>query len=106
MKKSQLIEIIREEITKVLQEKKQTASIGLTSQDLQSIGFTPEEATKISTAISKFRNPKDTIDNVSLSAQDNKQLASIFPELIDGDTPPNTVANFLNKLRATKVRTT
>ena len=106
MKKSQLIEIIKEEVTKVLQEKKQTASIGLTSQDLQSIGFTPEEATKIIGAINKFRNPKDTIENVPLSAQDNKVLASIFPELIDGDTPPNTIINFLNKLRAVKVRNT
>jgi hypothetical protein len=106
MKKSQLIEIIKEEITKILQEKKQTANIGVTPQDLQNIGFSPEEATKISAAISKFRNPKDTIENVPLSAQDNKALASIFPELIDGDTSPNTIANFLNKLRAVKVRNT
>ena len=106
MKKSQLIKLIKEEVTKVLQEKKQTASIGISTQDLQGIGFTSEEATKILSAINKFRNPKDTIDNVNLSTQDNKVLASIFPELIDGDTPPNTIANFLSKLRATKVRTT
>lgn len=106
MKKSQLIKIIKEEVTKVLQEKKQTASIGITLKDLTDIGFTPEEANRILPVFGKFRNPKDTIDNVVLSAQDNKALASLFPELIDGDTSLNTIANFLNKLRATKVRTT
>ena len=105
MKKSQLIEIIREEITKVLQEKqKQKLQISISPKDLVDIGTPTNVAPKVVQAINKLRNPQGTIDDVSLGNDDNKALAKAFIEMIASENI-NKLNAFTNKIKAAKTVT-
>jgi hypothetical protein len=105
MKKSQLIEIIKEEITRVLQEKTQEKlQISITPKDLTDIGVPNNVAPKSVQAINKLRNPQGTIDDVSLGNDDNKALAKAFIEMISSEDI-NKLNAFMNKIKAAKTIT-
>ena len=105
MKKSQLIEIIKEEITKALQEKtKEKLQISLSAKDFTDIGVPSNVAPKVIQAINKLRNPQGIIDDVSLGNDDNKALAKAFIEMIASEDI-NKLNAFMNKIKAAKTIT-
>jgi hypothetical protein len=105
MKKSQLIEIIKEEITKVLQEKtKEKLQISISPKDLVDIGTPANVAPKVVQAINKLRNPQGTIDDVPLGNEENKALARAFIEMIASEEA-NKLNAFMNKIKSAKTVT-
>ena len=106
MKKSQLIKIIREEITKVLQEKTQEKlQISITPKDLTDIGVPNNVAPKSVQAINKLRNPKGTIEDQPLGRKDYEALGKVFVVMLATDQN-NELSSFLNKIKAAKTTTT
>jgi hypothetical protein len=106
MKKSQLIEIIKEEVTKILQEKeKDKLQIGISSQDLIKLGIPTNVAPKAMNAINKLRNPKGQIEDQPLGKDDYEALGKVFIEMLATDQN-NELNAFLNKIKAAKTTTT
>jgi hypothetical protein len=106
MKKSQLIKIIKEEITKVLQEKTQEKlQFNLSDKDLTDIGVPDNVVSSVKQAIGRLRNPPpgQRIDDVPMSANDNKALARAFIELITSQGNLSKFSNFVNKIKSGKV---
>jgi hypothetical protein len=105
MKKSQLIKIIKEEVTKALQEKtKEKLQISLSAKDFMDIGVPSNIAPKVLNTINKLRNPQGVIDDVSLSNDDNKALARAFIEMIASEDI-NKLNAFMSKIKAAKTVT-
>ena len=106
MKKSQLIEIIKEEITKILQEKQQdTLQISISAPDLEKIGVPKNIIPKVIAAINKLRKPKGQIEDQPLSLDDYKALSNVLVNMIATDE--NTeLRNILNKIIGAKTITT
>ena len=105
MKKSQLIEIIKEEVTKALQEKqKQKLQIGITAPDLEKLGIPTNIIPGVINAIGKLRNPKGTIGDQPLGRQDYEALGKTFIEMLATDKN-NELNAFLNKIKAAKTTT-
>ncbi len=105
MKRSQLIEIIKEEVTKVLYEKqKDKLQISISDSDLEKIGVPKNIIPKIIAAINKLRNPKGTIEDQPLGLDDYKALSNVLVNMIATDE--NTeLRNILNKIIAAKTVT-
>jgi hypothetical protein len=105
MKKSQLVEIIKEEVTKILQEKTQEKlQISLSAKDFMDIGVPANTAPKVLQAINKLRNPQGIIDDVPLGNDDNKALAKAFIEMISSEDI-NKLNALMNKIKAAKTTT-
>jgi hypothetical protein len=106
MKKSQLIKIIKEEVTKVLHEKqKDKLQISIPDTALKKIGVPDNIIPKVMAAINRLRNPKGTIEDQPLSLDDYKALSSVLVNMIATDE--NTeLRDILNRIIAAKTITT
>jgi hypothetical protein len=106
MKKSQLIEIIKEEITKALQEvEKDKLQVGITAADLKNLDLPDNVARDAEQAINKLRNPKGIIEDQPLGIKDYAALGKVFVKLLATDEN-NKLNAFLNKIKAAKTTTT
>ena len=106
MKKSELKKIIKEEIARVLQEKKREGiQTGIAANDLVGIGVPTNIAPKVIQVINKLRNPKGVIGDVPLSNEDNKALARVFITMLASEDV-SKLNSLLNKIKATKTITT
>ena len=105
MKKSELRNIIKEEVQKILQEKtKEKLQISLAANDFMSIGVPSNVASKVVNSINKLRNPQGIIDDVPLGNDDNKVLARAFIEMLASEDV-NKLNAFMNKIKAAKTIT-
>jgi len=105
MKKSQIIKLIKEEVTNILQEKtKEKLQISLSAKDFTDIGVPSNVAPKVVQVINKLRNPQGTIGDVPLSNEDNKALAKAFIEMISSEDI-NKLNALVNKIKAAKTVT-
>ena len=105
MKKSQIIKLIKEEVTNILQEKtKEKLQISLSAKDFTDIGTPVNVAPKVVQVINKLRNPQGTIGDVPLGNEDNKALARAFIEMIASEEV-NKLNAFTNKIKAAKTVT-
>ena len=107
MKKSQLIEIIKEEVTKILQEvEKDKLQVGISSTDMKNLlGLPDNVAGEAAQAINKLRNPKGIIEDQPLGIKDYTALGKVFVKLLATDENDKLNA-FLNKIKAAKTTTT
>jgi hypothetical protein len=106
MKKSQLIKLIKEEVTKMLQEaERDKLQISITAPDLVKLGVPANIATKAAQAVNKLRNPKGTIEDQPLDRGDYESLGKVFVKLLATDEN-NELNAFLNKIKAAKTTTT
>ena len=105
MKKSQLIEIIKEEVAKMLQEaEKDKLQVSITAPDLVKLGVPANIANDASQAINKLRNPKGTIEDQPLGRKDYEALGKVFVAMLATDQN-NELSSFLNKIKAAKTTT-
>jgi len=106
MKKSQLIEIIKEEVTKVLQEaEKDKLQVSISAPDFKKFLDVPDNvANDAATAIGRLRNPKGTIEDQALGLKDYIALGKIFVKMLATDQN-NELNIFLNKIKAAKTTT-
>jgi hypothetical protein len=97
MKKSQLIEIIKEEVTKVLQEITQEKLQGsFNPKVFLDIGVASNVAQEATKAINKLKGAKGPLGDVNLDRPEKEALTKIFVALLSNDDASKLNAVFGN----------
>jgi predicted CopG family antitoxin len=97
MKKSQLIEIIREEITKILQEKSQEKLQGsFNPKAFDGIGVAPNVSSEANKAINKLKSGKGSFSDVKIDRKEYEALGKILINLLTADDATKLNTAFSN----------